>query len=130
MSVTSIENLKKNFELTANGYLNVLCKKWQLDKDYGYWIGDEIGGLFDFADGYITINYDDMRYCVENEVSIKEYVDWQNYCLFCYEFKQTIPNFRSWHKGCPRLSEEQQKTLRKMKKDFEKACEETKKSIS
>lgn len=124
-----IETLKKNFELTANGYLKVLCDKWELDEGYGYWIGDEIGGLYDVADGYVTITYDDIRYCVENDVSLEEYNDWQEYCLFCHDYKQTMPNFKSWHKGCPRISKEMREHLKKLKAEFEQACKEASESL-
>lgn len=124
-----IETLKKNFELTANGYLKVLCDKWELDEGYGYWIGDEIGGLYDFADGYVTITYDDMRFCVENDVSLEEYNSWQEYCLFCHDYKQTMPNFKSWHKGCPRISKEMREHLKKLKAEFEQACKEASESL-
>lgn len=131
MSTTNakIETLKKNFELTANGYLNVLCSKWELDKDYGYWIGDEIGGLYDVSDGYVTITYDDIRYCVENDVSLEEYNDWQEYCLFCNDYKQTMPNFKAWHRGCPRISKEIREHLKKLKAEFEQACKEASESL-
>lgn len=132
MSNTQIINkaaLKRTFEETAIGYLKLLCTDWELDEEYGYWIGDEIGGLYDLADGYVTITYDDMRFCVENDVSLEEYNDWQNYCLFCHEYKQTIPNFKSWHRGCPRISKETRELLKKLKAEFEQACKEASESL-
>jgi len=121
--------LKQDFEKTAVAYSKLLCANWELDEEYGYWIGDEIGGLYDFADGYVTITYDDMRFCVENDVSLEEYNDWQNYCLFCHEYKQTIPNFKSWHRGCPRISNETRELLKKLKAEFEQACKEASESL-
>ena len=132
MSNTQIINkvaLKQSFEKTAIGYSKLLCANWELDEEYGYWIGDEIGGLYDFADGYVTITYDDMRFCVENDVSLEEYNDWQNYCLFCHDYKQTMPNFKSWHRGCPHISKEARELLKKLKAEFEQACKEASESL-
>ena len=127
--IINVQNLKETFEKVANGYLRLLCANWGLEEDYGYWAGDEIGGLYDYGDGYITINYDDMRYCVENDVHVLEYIDWQNYVHFCYDYKQNAPNFKSYHKGCPRISEEMREHLKELKAEFEKACKEAEESL-
>ena len=127
--VINAKELKKEFEEIAVCYFKLLCAQWELYCDYGSWYGGEIGSLLDYGDGYITIDYDDMRYCVENEVSIEEYLDWQHYIHFCYEYKQDAPNFKSWHKGCPRISKETRERLYKLKAEFEQACKEASNSI-
>lgn len=121
--------LKKEFEKTANNYLKLLCDSWDLDEYYGYWVGDEVGGIYDFADGYITINYDDIRYCVENDVKLKDFIDWQEYIIFCHDYNQTMPNFQSYYKGCPRISDEFRERLYKLKTELEQACKEAKESL-
>ena len=128
--IISVPELKKDFERVADGYIKMLCALWKLDEDYGYWIGDEIGGLYDFADGYVTINYDDIRYCINNNVKLEEYVDWQNYIVFCHDYNQNAPNFKSYHRGCPRISKEYRERLYKLKQEFEKACKEASESLS
>ena len=128
--IISNAELKKDFERVANDYIKMLCALWELDEYYGYWIGDEIGGLYDFADGYVTINYDDIRYCIDNDVKLEEYVDWQNYIVFCHEYHQKAPNFKSYHRGCPRISKEYRERLYKLKTEFEKACQEASESLN
>lgn len=124
-----VSTLKKEFERIANNYVKLLCDAWDLDENYGYWVGDEIGGIYDFADGYIIINYDDMRYCVENDVKVHDFVDWQEYIIFCHDYKQTMPNFKSWHRGCPRISKEMREHLKKLKSEFEQACKDASENL-
>lgn len=118
--------LKKDYERACNGFLVELLNMWELDSFYGYWIGDEIGGVYAYGDR-IFINIDDIRYCVENDIEENEYIEWQDYCVFANEFHQTIPNFPSWHKGCPRLSEGEKQKLRDLKKELENTINEYKK---
>lgn len=123
-------HLKEQWENACNAYLLELHNMWDLDHDltpkgYGYWIGDEVGGVYVYGDS-IFINIDDIRYCVENNVSYETYQDWQEYCVWANEFNQDTPNLNAWCKGCPRLSESEQQKLRDLKKDFEGAVKDYK----
>ena len=99
---------------------------WELDGHYGYWIGDEDGSLYDYGDGMFTISMDDIIYCVINDVTREQYMEWQEYICDAHEFKFDIPNLRSWMRGCPRTPPEAFDKLRKLKADLDKAVEELK----
>lgn len=120
-------NLQNKFEEVCNGYLLELCNMWDINaKSYdGFWVGDEIGGTFAYGET-LFINMDDIKYCVENNVSYSEYMEWLDYCVWASEFGQTQPNLKSWHKGCPRVDEATQEKLSSMKYKLEKLIEETK----
>ena len=60
--------LKGQWELACNGYLCELLNMWELDSYYGYWIGEEIGGVYDYGGGMFTIGMDDIIYCVEHDI--------------------------------------------------------------
>lgn len=122
------KHLKEQWEAACNGYLLELLNMWELDCFYGYWIGDEVGGVYAYDDS-IFINIDDIRYCVENNVSYNTYQDWQEYCVWANEFNQATPNLNSWCKGCPRVDEETQKKLSSMKSDLIKACLDEKEKV-
>lgn len=122
------KHLKEQWEAVCNGYLLELANMWELDCFYGYWIGNEIGGVYAYGDS-IFINIDDIRYCVENNVSYETYQDWQEYCVWANEFNQDTPNLNAWCKGCPRVDEETQKKLSAMKSDLIKACLDEKKKV-
>lgn len=132
--------LKEQWELSCNGFLVELLRMWelcdsasdmpnslehgraqaespvgQLDGHYGYWIGDETGGVYDYGDGMLTINMDDIIYCVLNDVTREQYTEWQEYICDAAEFGFDTPNLRSFVRGCPRTSAETFKHLREIK---------------
>lgn len=121
--------LKVNYDAACNAYLEALLKMWELDAHYGYWIGDEVGGVYDY-DGGFTINMDDIIYCVENGVTERQYYEWQEYICDASEFGFDLPNLKSWMHGCPRTPQEVFEHLRGLKKDLAEAVEEEKQRIN
>lgn len=120
-----IKQLRTAYDKACNDYLSELLKMWELDSHYGYWIGDEVGGVYDY-DGGFTINMEDIIYCVENSVTERQYYEWQEYIVDALEFGFSTPNLKSWMHGCPRTDKETFKRLRKMKQNLYDAVEEEK----
>ena len=116
--------LKEQWEKACNGYLVELLRMWELDSYYGYWIGDEVGSVYDYGDGMISISMDNIIYCVEHDVTQEQYMEWQDYNSEAYEFGFDIPNLKSWLRGCPRVSHEAFERLRKLKADLNDAIKE------
>lgn len=114
--------LRRKFEDVATACADALVAQWQLKKTYGYWVADDIGGVYCYGD-YIFINLYEMLYCLEFGISEEEFVEWQEYCIWAKEFRQNVPNLKAWHNGCPRCSRENQQRLIKMKQDMELAME-------
>ena len=113
--------LKEQWEQACNGYLVELLRMWELDAYYGYWIGEEIGGVYDYGGGMFTIGMDDIIYCVEHDVTENQYMEWQEYLCDAAEFGFDKPNLKSWMMGCPRTSPEVFEKLRKMKAELNEA---------
>lgn len=113
--------LKGQWELACNGYLCELLNMWELDSYYGYWIGEEIGGVYDYGGGMFTIGMDDIIYCVEHDIGREQYIEWQEYCCDAAEFGFDTPNLKSWMMGCPRTPPEVFEKLRKMKAELNEA---------
>lgn len=113
--------LREQYEKACNGYLVELLRMWELDAYYGYWIGEEIGGVYDYGGGMFTIGMNDIIYCVENDIGREQYIEWQEYCCDASEFGFDMPNLKSWIMGCPRTSQEVFKKLREMKKILDDA---------
>lgn len=113
--------LKEQWEKACNGYLVELLRMWELDVYYGYWIGDEVGGVYDYGGGMFTIGMNDIIYCVEHDIGREQYIEWQEYCCDASEFGFDTPNLKSWIMGCPRTSQEVFKKLREMKKILDDA---------
>ena len=120
------KQLRTAYEKACNDYLSELLKMWELDGHYGYWIADEVGGVYDY-DGGFTINMDDIIYCVENGVTERQYYEWQEYICDASEFGFDLPNLKSWMHGCPRTPQETFDKLRAMKRDIAAAVEDEKK---
>ena len=95
------EILKENYEKACNEYIKALLTLWDVGCDCGYWIGDEVGGIYDI-DGWITISMQEIVYCVENNVTSKEVSEWQDYYIKCNDYNLPTMNLNAWHKGAPR----------------------------
>lgn len=93
--------LRERYEKAVMDYVNTLLQMWELDGHSGYFIGDEIGGVYDI-DGWITIGMQDVVYCVENNVTSKEVEEWQDYYIKCHDYNLPTMNLNAWHKGAPR----------------------------
>lgn len=113
--------LREQWEQACNGYTMALLRMWELDAYYGYWIGEEIGGVYDYGGGMFTIGMNDIIYCVEHDIGREQYIEWQEYCCDASEFGFDMPNLKSWIMGCPRTSQEVFKKLREMKKILDDA---------
>jgi len=124
-------NLKVQWEQACNAYLLELSKMWELDYDltpngYGYWIADIVGDVYDYG-GMITINMQDIIFCVENDVSKDTYFEYTEYCLKCSEYNFPHPTFQAFAKGCPLIPQERFDRLEALQKDLDDYAKETRK---
>ena len=117
------ELLKKNYENACNDYVAALLALWELDSYYGFWISDEVGGVYDYGDGIFTIGMQDIVYCVENGVTEREYEEMLEYCVKCSEYNLPMINLNAWHNGAPRHDFTK---LDALKKDLDNAIENEK----
>ena len=113
--------LREQWKQACHGFLTELLRMWELDAHYGYWIAEEIGGVYDYGGGMFTISMDDIIYCVEHDVTEKQYMEWQDYLCDAAEFGFDTPNLKSWMMGCPRTQPEVFEKLRKMKAELNEA---------
>ena len=118
--------LKEQWKQACHGFLTELLRMWELDACYGYWVGDEVGGLYDYGDGMFTISMDDIIYCVLGDITREQYIEWQEYICDATEFGFDTPNLKSWMMGCPRTPQAVFDRLRGMKAKLNKAVEEEK----
>lgn len=119
------ELLKKNYEDACEAYVGEMLASFEVDRIDCFWVADEVGGVFAVGD-MLSLNMQEIIYIVENEIAYDDCVDWQDYNLYCDEFNFNCLNLKSWHMGAPRIPQETFDRLRKMKKDIENLCEETK----
>ena len=120
--------LKEQWEKACNGYITELLRMWELDGYYGSWIAEEVGGVFDY-DGSFTIGMDDIIYCVENDVTESQYMEWQEYIIEAHEFGFDKPCLKAWMHKCPRVPKKTFDKLRALKADLNKAIDEEKERV-
>lgn len=108
--------LKQQFEALCNEYVNALKKI--LDCDNHYWIADDIGGVLCLNKDCYFLCLNDVRYIVDNEIKLEEVDAWYEYNTILGMISSDIStiNLESWHKGCPRRSEEEIKELEELHK--------------
>ena len=102
MNNAHIKLLKENYENACNEYVRALLTLWDLDGYYGSWIGNEVGGVYDYGDGIFTIGMCDIVYSVENGVTKEEYEEMLEYCIKCFDYNLPTISLDAWHKGAPR----------------------------
>lgn len=126
MTKAHLRLLRENYEKACNGYLLALSNMWEWDcKSYGFWIGDEVGGIYAYGDTTF-INMDDIIYCVENNVSKDTYDEWSEYCVWASHYELSHPNLKSWVMGCPRISETQRDKIDSARNELDRLIDEMK----
>ena len=126
MTKAHLRLLRENYENACNAYLLALANMWEWDcKSYGFWIGDDVGGVYSYGDSTF-IGMDDIIYCVENNISESAYIEWQEYCLWAKDFYQIVPNLKSWCMGCQRVDKATQEKLTAMRNELNELIKETK----
>lgn len=126
-----MSKLRENYNNACNAYLKAFCDKHGFDYNDAKesWIAGYVGDVCLCGDFYISL--EDMITDIENDAPEDEYIKYYDYTMECHEYGISCPNYISWLKGCPRLSEEQRKSLReaknrvyKAKKEFERILKE------
>ena len=119
--------LKEQWEQACNGFLCELLRIWELDGHYGYWIGDETGGVYDYGDGMLTINMDDIIYLrAERRSPESSTRSGSSTSADASEFGFATPNLRSFVRGCPRTPAETFQHLREIKAMLNDAIQDEK----
>lgn len=127
----NVQKTKQQFNDACNAYLEVFCEKHGFD--YGEaknsWIDNEVGGCCFLGDFFVS--FDDIKTDIDKDAPKEEYWNYYEYSLEAHDLGLICPNYVSWLRGCPRLSQEQRKSLREAKKrvydaqkDFERIFKE------
>ena len=120
--------LQANYEKACNDYVEALLKQWELDGRNGWWIADDIGGVYAYGD-VVFLGIDDIRYCVDNNVTYETYMDYQDYNVWALDFGQNTLNLKSWCMGAPRIDDVTRERISALRFELDKLCRETKESF-
>lgn len=125
------ELLKQQYIDACNAYLEAFCKKHGFDYDdaANSWVAGDVGGICMLGDYYVS--FDDMKTDIDRDTVKSAYWEYHDYFIEAHDLGFICPNYASWLRGCPRLSEEQRKSLREAKnrvyesqKEFERILKE------
>lgn len=95
----------------------------------GEWISRDGKGVYEINDYYIS--YEDMRTCIDNDLSFKEFDTWYQYCmrLICIDTAIKTPTLKEWVEGCDLLKEDEIKEIEDSFKQLQNAELEFNKSM-
>jgi hypothetical protein len=127
------ETIKLNYVRACNDYLYKLLDMWTIhwndpDDGFGWWVGDEVGGIFCLEDDTF-ISMDDIRYCVDNEVSYDDYSDYLDYNVKCSDNGFDGMNLKAFIKGAPRVNDEVFEKIGTMKENLKKIIDAEKERL-
>ena len=126
----SKETAREYFVKGCNEYLRLFCEKHDFDYEEAKesWVANCVGDVTCVGD--IFVGMQTIITDIEMDAPEEEFLKWYSYNLVANEFGFTTPNFESWLRGCPRVSEETFKKLQGLKKDLEDAIKEEKEKLS
>lgn len=131
------ELVKRKYEDACNAYLKLFCEKHGFDYDEAAnsWVANDVGGTCLLGDMYASFN--DIKTDIDMNAPEDEFYIYYYHSLDACDLGFNCPNYANWLSGCPRLSEEQIKSLREAKsrvyeaqKDFERILKEENDKIS
>lgn len=107
----------KNYENAINEIIKAFKEKHDLNMYEGYWIGNQIGEVYDFGDT-MTFDFRDILTDLKEDAPKDEIFKWRDYMMRIWSINNMAGgvllkenNYRSWLNGCPRLTEEELNTV-------------------
>ena len=126
----SKEKAREYFVKGCNEYLRLFCEKHDYDYEEAKesWVANCVGDVTCVGD--IFVGMQTIITDIEMDAPEEEFVKWYDYNLVAHEFGFNTPNFESWLRGCPRVSEETFNKLQGLKNDLDDAIKSEKEKLS
>lgn len=117
-------NAKELYELGCDAYLQQFCHKHGYYYEKDCWVSGDVGGIACIGDYFVDMAT--IRVDIDENVREEEFIQWYDYCLEASELGLTIPNFRSWVNGCPRVKQESLNKIKCLKDELHNIIEDEK----
>jgi hypothetical protein len=126
----SKEQAREYFVKGCNEYLRLFCEKHDFDYEEAKesWVANCVGEVTCVGD--IFVGMQTIITDIEMDALKDEFIKWYDYNLVAHEFGFNTPNFESWLRGCPRVSEDTFKKLQGLKNDLDDAVREEKERLN
>jgi hypothetical protein len=106
--------LISNYENSVNAIITEFKQKQVFkNADNGYWIGNSVGEVYDFGDGF-TFDFNDVLTDIREDAPKGEIFEWREYLLRIWHINNLAGgvllseiNYKNWLKRCPRLTKEE-----------------------
>lgn len=110
-------------------YVNEFCKKHEYDSPERFWVGDDVGDILVVNDMFI--NFNDIRYDIDNNIEKHEFEKWYWKSLDVYEITgEKYLNYESFCKGAPdKYDEESLNRIKELKFKLNKEIKKFKNDI-
>lgn len=117
----SKEKAREYFVKGCNEYLRLFCEKHDFDYEEAKesWVANCVGDVTCVGD--IFVGMQTIITDIEMDAHKEEFIKWYDYNLVAHEFGFNTPNFESWLRGCPRVSEETFNKLQALKNNLDDA---------
>ena len=90
-----------------------------------YWVADDVGSIFEFADYYV--NFSDVLDCYKHNITVHQYHNWYSYCLDNEFINISLAKFILSPKE---RKEQEEKELQRCKENVEFAKKELEKAMN
>lgn len=120
-----IATLRQNFEKAVEEYLTAFLKQMEWDSYYGYWVADDVTGIYAYGDE-LFISLADIIYSVEHNVTKDELIELQEYNVWAESMGQSHINLDSWHKGYKGIPIGVRSKMDSIKKELDELIKENK----
>ena len=82
----ALRQIESDYKKACNAWVNELAKMWVMDDQTGYWIGDDVGGVYDL-NGDWPLDMRDIIYIVRNGITYDQASDWQDYVSWIADYE-------------------------------------------
>lgn len=94
-----VDLLHKKWGDVCIQYTRTLCEMYDWDYDAGFWVSDDVGGVFCTSDIEYSLSMHDIRLLVDTNYPYDDFKEWWNHVLSAPSVDDTSINLYSWMKG-------------------------------
>lgn len=117
------------YEKACNDILKAFAEEYEVQVDEQDWVGGDVGGIIGICQSEYFLNFEDLRYMLNNAIPFDEFLKWWDYSAEVGVLGLKGMNFKSWVKGAPRYKREQLDRLQELHKEIDELTEETIKDL-
>lgn len=116
--------IRKRYEDAVHEYCQAFCEKHEYQYDPDDWVGNDIGGIVAIGDYFV--NFNDIRYDIDNDVPEDKFLHWYDYSLEIAMLddgsgKMRNVNYKHWLMGARPYSAEDLEKIRDAKESVNEA---------